>query len=315
MCMLIMPAFADWQNQGYYVDDSYYEDDGSRFILGLRGGVSFGRAKIKNDIGNLYGYYYMNESNGGVISALAWESAGEPDGYVYAGYGDLSTLPAKKDFSKTAFAGGGSIGFTIPYNPQWRLEAGYDFVSETDYNQIPLFDGNINVTGGDIGNAVVHVSSGGATATVETDVLSVMAYYDFFEGRQKNLREIIPYVGFGIGYASSKTTLKLSDIYGDLSTDSDLQNYGTPDASGVLQFTPPSDKSKHPTSTNVALIGALGLSYGITDYTFLDFGARVMYIPRIKWELVNSDGSQHRDWFSADNMIYTNVMVGLRFEF
>ena len=82
-----------------------------------------------------------------------------------------------------------------------------------------------------------------------------------------------------------------------------------------MQFDSPSDKSKNPSSVNIAVIGALGFSYGITEFTFLDVGARVMYIPSIKWELTNSDGSSHREWFSASNMIYTNFMVGLRFEF
>lgn len=221
----------------------------------------------------------------------------------------------KKDFSKIAFTAGGSIGFTIPYHPQWRLEAGYDHIAEINYNQIPLFEGDLNVSGGDIGDAIVHVSSSGVSTTVSTDIISVMAYYDFFEGNRKSANTIIPYVGFGIGYATSKTTLKLSDIYGDLSTDSDLQNYGTPDADGVLQFNPPSDKSKYPTSDNIALLGALGLSYGISQYTFLDFSARLMYVPKITWNLVNEDASQHREWFSAKNMMYTNLMIGLRFEF
>ena len=84
---------------------------------------------------------------------------------------------------------------------------------------------------------------------------------------------------------------------------------------GIIQFEPPTDASKYPTSTNVAAIGAIGASYGITQYTFLDFSARVMYIPSIKWNLVNSEGTQHREWFSAKDMIYTNLMLGLRFEF
>ena len=317
--MLIMlcvsPAFAGWQYGGYYIDDAYHDDDGTRFVLGFHGGLSWANAKIKNDIGNLDGYYYVNDTTGAVISAMAWEAADNPAGYSYAGYGDLSSLKAKKDFSKLAFTAGGSVGFTVPYYPQWRLEAGYDHIAEIDYNQIPLFEGNLSVSGGDIGNAVVHVSSSGATATISTDVVSVMGYYDFFDGKQKSLNTVIPYVGFGLGYAASKTTLKLADIYGDLSTDSDLKNYGTADANGVLQFEPPSEKSKYPTSTNIAILGALGLSYGITEYTFLDFGARIMYIPKIKWQLVNSDASLHRDWFSAKDMIYTDLLIGLRFEF
>ena len=313
--MSVAPAVAGWQYDGYYLDDSYYQENDTRFVIGFRGGVSWSHAKIKNDIGNLYGYYYIDETTGDVVSSMAWEAAGSPSGYLSAGYGDLSSLPAKKDFSKWTFTAGASVGFTIPYHPRWRLEAGYDHISETNYNQIPLFDGDLDVSGGEIGDAVVHVSSSGVTSTISTDVVSAMAYYDFFEGDKKQLNRIIPYIGLGVGYATSKTTLKLADIYGDLSTDSDLQNYGTPDSDGVLQFTPPSDKSKYPSSENVAAIGALGLSYGITDYTFIDFGARVIYIPKITWELVNSDASLHREWFSAKNMLYSNFTVGLRFEF
>ena len=314
MMMCIAPAFAGWQYDGYYIDDSYYTEDYTKFVIGFRGGLSWANAKIHNEIGNLYGYYYVNETTGDVISAMAWEAAGSPAGYLSAGYGDLSTLPAKENFSKWAFTAGGSIGFTIPYHPNWRLEAGYDHISETDYNRIPLFDGDLNVSGGDV-EGVVRVSSGGATSTVSTDIVSAMAYYDFFDGNKRPLNTLVPYIGLGVGYATSKTTLKLADIYGDLSTDSDLQNYGTADADGVIQFMPPSDKSKYPSSENIAGIAALGVSYGIAEYTFLDFGARVIYIPKITWNLVNSDGSQHREWFSAKNMIYSNFTVGLRFEF
>ena len=312
LCVLsVAPAFAGWQYDGYYVDDSYYTEDDTKFVIGFRGGLSWANAKIKNEIGNLYGYYYVNETTGEVVSALAWEAAGSPEGYYDAGYGDLSTLPAKEKFSKWAFTAGANIGFTVPYHPNWRLEAAYDHIAETDYNEIPLFDGDLNLSSGD----VVHVSSSGATSTISTDIISAMAYYDFFSDNKKPLNTIIPYIGLGVGYASSKTTLKLADIYGDLSTDSDLQNYGTADADGVIQFTPPSDKSKFPTSENVEAIGALGFSYGITKYTFLDFGARVIYIPKITWNLVNSDATLHREWFSAKDMIYSDFTIGLRFEF
>jgi len=313
--LVVAPAFAGWQYNGYYTNDGYYSDDGSRLTISARGGISFARAKIQNDMGNLYGYYYMNNANGDIVSELAWQAAGEPVGYTYAGYGDLATLPAKKDFSKMAFAAGASIGFTVPYHPQWRLEAGFDHIAETDYNQIPLFEGDLQLTGSEYGDAIAHVSSGGATADISTDIISVMAYYDFFEGKRKPLNQLIPYIGFGAGYATSKTSLKLADIYGDLSTDSDLKNYGTTDSDGVVQFEPPTDKSKNPTSTNVAVLGTVGVSYGISEYTFLDFNARVMYIPKIKWELVNSDATQHREWFSAKDMMYTNLMIGIRFEF
>lgn len=314
-CFASMPALAGWQYDGYYIKDGYYTDDGSRFTISLRGGLSLANAKMENKVGNLDGYYYINPDTGVAVSLtyFADEAEANSSGFTDIAVGNIANLPVKKNFSKTAFTAGGSIGFTVPNHPQWRLEAGYDYIAETEYNEVPLFEGAMQVKGEY--NGTIHVSSSGVTSTISTDVISVMAYYDFFDGNEKQLNQLIPYVGFGLGYASSKTTLKLSDIYGDLSTNSDLQNYGTPDSSGIIQFEGPSDSSKYPTSTNVAALGAIGASYGISQYTFLDFSARVMYIPTIKWNLVSNDGTQHREWFNAKDMIYTNFTVGVRFEF
>ena len=60
---------------------------------------------------------------------------------------------------------------------------------------------------------------------------------------------------------------------------------------------------------------ALGASYGLTQQMFFDFGVRAMYIPRVKWGLTNVDDTKHREFFSAENLIYINAMVGIRFEF
>ena len=312
---IVSPAFAGWQYNGYYVKDGYYQDDGSRFTISLRGGLSLANAKMENKVGNLDGYYYINPTTGAAVSLryFATEADADAAGFTDIAVGNIGSLPAKEKFSKTAFTAGGSIGFTVPNRPQWRLEAGYDYISETEYNQVPLFVGPMQVNGE--WNGTIHVSSSGVTSTVATDVISAMAYYDFFDGNKKQLNQIIPYVGLGVGYASSRTTMKLSDIYGDLSTDSDMLNYGTPDSDGIIQFNPPSDTSKYPTSTNVAALAAIGAAYGISEYTFLDFSVRVMYIPEIKWNLVSNDGSQHREWFAAKDMLYTNFMLGLRFEF
>jgi len=308
-------AFAGWQNDGYYINDGYYVDNGSRFVIGFRGGISWAKAKMKNEMGTLEASYYRDTRNDTFITDLGYQNiidslpSGETDPYEPAGVGDIAALPVRKDFSKMAFTAGGSIGFTLPYHPQWRLEAGFDHISETDYNETPFLEGDIYLSGGDS----AHIFSSGVTSTVTTDIVSVMAFYDFFEGNQKQLDTIIPYIGFGVGYASSKTTLKLTDIYGDLSKDSDLQNYGTvDDTSGVIQFADPTN-NEAPTSSNIALIGSLGASYGISEYTFLDFNFRFMYVPKITWDLVN--GSAHRDWFAAKDMMYTNFMIGLRFEF
>lgn len=305
-------ALAGWQSNGYYINDSYYVDDGSRFVISLRGGLSLANAKMKNEMGSLEADYYAS-ADGDVISEVAFQSIGgdiyhpEEKGYTYVGAGNVASLPVKKDFSKMAFTAGGSIGFTVPYHPQWRLEAGFDHVSETDYNETPFLEGDLTLSS----DVSAHVFSSGVTSTVTTDIISVMAFYDFYEGKQKQLNQFIPYIGFGIGYASSKTTLKLVDIYGDLSKDSDLVNYGTL-TDGVIQFADPSNNDA-PTSSNVAFLGSLGTSYGISKYTFIDFNFRLMYVPKINWQLVN--GASHRDWFAAEDMFYTNFTVGLRFEF
>ncbi|MBR5904431.1 MAG: hypothetical protein IKZ49_02745 [Alphaproteobacteria bacterium] len=312
MCMFANTAMAGWQYNGYYIKDGYYSDDGSRFIIGFNGGLSWGNASITNEVGSLQASYYMNSTTGVVISGTAYallDSTQQAE-YVDIGIGDVSELKAKKDFSKTAFAAGAYIGFTIPNHPQWRLQAGYDHIAETDYDRIPLFEGDISLTSG----YSAHVYSSGVKSTITTDIISIMAVYDFFEGNTKPMNTIIPYVGIGAGYSMSKTTLKLTDIFGDLSQDADLINYGTLE-NGILVFDNPNGSDKYPTSNNIALLGTLGISYGINEYTYLDLNARVMYVPKISWQIANSDGTQHRDWFGAENMIYSNVMLGLRFEF
>ncbi len=310
--MFASAAHAGWQYDGTYIGDGWYTDDGSRFVMSVRGGMAFGNAKIQNDIGSLTGEYYYNPSDGMVISAQYYESLTAEDraSFQYAGIGELGNLPAKENFSEFSFAAGASLGWTLPNRPQWRLEVGWDHITESEYNVSPLFSGEMSLTGGVVSGIVINADSGGVQSKVSTDIISAMAFYDFFDGLQKPLQTVIPYVGFGIGYADSKTTLNLADLYGDLSTSVDLRNFGKLDSNDIIQFY----RSEHSTS-NVAGLVALGLSYGITDTMFLDFGARVAYVPRVKWVLTNEDDTRTRDWFSAKNLIYTNVMLGLRFEF
>jgi hypothetical protein len=305
-------AFAGWQYDGYYVDDGAYADDGSRFVIGAYGGISFINGKMKNEIGSLQASYYANIYNDVVISDTAYASLSTEQraDYEYVGIGEVSELPVTKNLSKTAFAAGGYIGFTVPYHPQWRLQLGIDHISEINYDKIPLFEGEITLTSG----YSAHVYSSGVKSTLTTDIISVMAAYDFYEGIKKPTNTIIPYVGMGIGYAMSKTTVNLTDIYGDLSKDSDLNNYGEME-NGILIFDNPSDADKYPASNNIAVLGMVGAAYGINQYTFLDFGVRLMYVPKTVWSIANSDGTQHRNWFAADNMFYTNLMLGLRCEF
>lgn len=308
-------AHANWQYAGNYAKDGFYSDDGSRFVLSLRGGMAISSGSIKNEIGELSSDYYINSTSGVIISSSAYASCaaaggGTCTGYTPAGTGNVGDLAAKNDFSTTSVATGFSLGWTIPNDPQWRVELGWDHILETEYNESPLFNGDLMLVGGAVDGMASDISSGGSYASVTTDVISAMFFYDFFDGIQKQSKELIPYIGFGVGYADSKTKLILSDLYGDLSLALDLQSYGVADDYNILQFYK-SEKD----NANIAGLLALGVSYGISDRMFLDLGVRFMYIPKITWTLSDSTDERHRDWFSANDIIYSNVMLGVRFEF
>lgn len=305
-------AHANWQYPVNSHRDTWNGDDGMRFVLSVRGGAAYGRADIKNEIGGVTGGYLMDLTSGELVTAT-WFAYKYPDvtdpstvGYADAGYGRLGDLPAKDDYSEMSFAAGFSAGLTLPNSPQWRLEFGYDHIAETEYNQSPLFEGTMSLTSG----LSVEAQSGAVQSSLASDIYSVMAFYDFFSGIEKPLGTMIPYIGLGAGYADTKTVLQLTDSYGDLSDVYELRNFGIMDSNNIIQF----NKAENHTS-NLAPVAAIGISYGISDKMFLDLGMRAMYLPKIKWKLASSDNEMKRDWFSAENMVYINAMIGLRVEF
>jgi hypothetical protein len=105
----------------------------------------------------------------------------------------------------------------------------------------------------------------------------------------------------------------MTDEYGDLS--------GNLSFSGFLETGSPVYLYTSQTHTNgFSLSGAIGLSYGINENMFFDIGARATFIPKIKWALNNdangaAQSPKERDIFSAENIIFTSVYAGLRFEF
>lgn len=313
-CLMFGAARANWEYPGYYVGEGAYTDDGGRFIVSVRGGASVGMGTIKNEIGELTPLYYMSPDGSVIMSELGYYQCtdrGQCADYIPAGYVNLGDLPATKDFESFGFAAGASLGWTIPNSPQWRIELGWDHISESEYNASPFIEGEAPLFGGSVSDVTAVISSGAVQSKVVTDIISVMAFYDFFDGIQKPTRTVIPYIGFGVGYADIKTTLQLSDPYGDLSGIYELLPYGVKEQDdSVIQF-----YRSELSSANIAGVLALGLSYGITENMFFDIGARVAYIPRIRWALSNEDASQYRDWFSAENAIYANIMLSLRFEF
>lgn len=298
-------ARANWQYSGEYTYNMAYTDSGERATVSLRGGMTYAMAKVKNEVGSIVPSFCVNRTTGEIILLGAGEDCSSYSGFEDAGTGNYGDLKAS-DLSGIGFSGGASIGWVLPNRPQWRLELGWDHFSEIDYNETPLFSGKMKLSGGD----TVSIESGSVQSTISSDIFSVMAYYDFFDGVQKPLSKMIPYIGLGFGYADIKTTLNLSDPWGDLSQAEDLTNFGTPNEHGVIQF----NRSKT-NSSSVAGVAALGFSYGLNKYLFVDLGARLSYIPSVKYRLVNSDDTRRMDLFSAKNLIYTNIMLGVRFEF
>ena len=310
-CMVSSVARAGWEYDGEHINDGYYRDDGRRFIILVRGGMSYGMAKMKNDIGTLTSEFWYDPNGGSIVSGAYHDSCGAACGdFVYAGIADIGKLPMNKNYKEMAFTGGAAIGWVLPWTPHWRFQVDWDYMSEAEYNASPMLEGKVPLEGGDVEGLSVNIRSGGVQSTVTTNVITAMAIRDFYDGWDKPMRKFIPYAGFGLGYADSDTVLNLSDLYGDLSSSVDLQTFGEMDDYGILQF-----YSAKKSSSNLAGIVTLGMSYGVSESFFLDFGFRFIYVPKIKWALGNVDGSRSRDWFHTENVLYSNFVFGFRWEF
>ncbi len=296
-------ARANWEYGDDRVTTGWYQDDGRRFIIAVRGGIAYGMAKLKNEVGTLGADYYGD--NGQVFPC---SDASGCSAYEFLGTGNIGTLPMNKDFEQVSFMGGVAIGWTLPWTPQWRFQIDWDYIAESEYSASPLFSGDMHLTGGSKDS--IHFNSGSVQSTITTNVFTTMAIRDFYDGWSKPLRKVIPYAGVGLGYADSETVLNLSDSYGDLSGYWDLQKFGEVDDYGIVQF-----HSSKRSSSNLAGVVTVGFSYGVSEGFFLDSGFRFIYLPRIKWALSNSDESQSRDWFSAENILYSTFVFGFRWEF
>ncbi|MCL2748500.1 MAG: hypothetical protein FWE50_00280 [Alphaproteobacteria bacterium] len=277
-------AHANWE---YSAPSGYFGDDGGRLTIAVRGGMAFGTGSIKNDLGFV----------------LFEVDPGDPS----LGYINIGDMPVAKSFSSFTWAGGVGIGWAVAGSPQWRLEANWDHIGQSDYNAAPMFRGDVRSSVGDLYEAEFS----GVQSTVTTELFSAMAYYDFFDGLQKPIKEFIPYIGFGMGYAHSETVLNLTDIQGELLNQSLLADF----EDGLGGF-----YTSTTTTNNVALSGALGFSYGLAENVFLDLGLRLLWVPKIQWalnnELANSPaGEKSKDVFSVHNAFYGMAMAGIRFEF
>jgi len=222
---------------------------------------------------------------------------------------DLGAFPLTKEYKDFAFAGGASIGMAIEHSPNVRLELDWLHIAESRFDADPLFEGEENLPV--LGWYVYPVLS--AASSVQTDVVSAFVYYDFFNGQRKPPRTMIPYVGAGIGFATSATILTLADKYDDFANDPDMHGF-LEDGSSMNYYT-----SKTETN-NIALSAAIGAAYGIGEGIYFDVGARASWVPKIRWALNNEAKedkitSKERSIFSAENIVFVNIYAGLRFEF
>jgi hypothetical protein len=302
IALCALGARANWEYGGGY------HDDGERFTVSVRGGVAMPFAKMKNNLGGMLADYYTDGA-GNVYDSLKCPG-GDCSSLTYIGRVNLGDLPVAKKYDSFSWAGGASVGMTVAGNSGWRAELDWLHISESDYSANPLFAGDVEMTIGIVPQAVA-----GAQTTVSTDVISAMIYYDFFGGSAKPAETVIPYIGLGLGYATSTAALALSDNYGDLMNDLTIcENFGKQAGLVCDYYASSTDTS------GFSISGAVGFSYGIEEGVFLDIGARATFVPKIKWALNNSADTaaatvKEREIFSATNVVFTSVYAGVRFEF
>ncbi|MCL2758296.1 MAG: hypothetical protein FWE64_03175 [Alphaproteobacteria bacterium] len=309
-------ADAQWERR------PVWHDDGMRVTLSVRGGFAMGAGRIRNEYGFMPENYYDIYNEWDIFVANATETYvyrvlfGNPEfsGFTwdYIGTVDIGALSAGGRYKTTGFSGNVAVGFTLPNSPQWRLEADWLHFSETAFKSSPMFNGVGPYSPG-LGD-VVTISSSDVRARTTGDIVSMMMYYDFFEGRAKRPNEFIPYIGFGFGYASMRTVLELLDLFGELSDQPSLEHMGDPGLYVRDFYT-----SENNFGTIAGTVAA-GFSFGIMDGLFLDGSVRLTYIPKVMFSLNNDfvadfPGSRTADVFSVTGLTYTTILFGLRAEF
>ncbi|MDR1027430.1 MAG: hypothetical protein LBL46_03385 [Rickettsiales bacterium] len=301
-------ANANWEYAGRGGPGGSGADD-ARFVFAVRAGAAMPQAKMTNDLGLMENHYW---DCGGVNTPC--DEADLPEGYI--GMVDLGLLPVNAKYNTASFAGGASAGVAFG---GLRLEIDWMRVAQSNFSASPLFFGSVYMYGdpdldGNLdGIFEYHDNSvAAARASVSTDIISAMIYYDF--GRPSRGR-VTPYIGAGFGYAASTAVLTLVDTWGDLAANMTLDGVGTALPDGAIEF-----YTSETITTNFAATAAAGFAFGIADGVFLDIGGRASYVPRISWTLNNGsenggDITHSRGIFSAENVIFLSGYAGVRFEF
>ncbi|MDR1826618.1 MAG: hypothetical protein LBQ49_02910 [Rickettsiales bacterium] len=283
-------------------------DDGARMTVSVRAGLAKPTAKMKNDLGSVVVDYWETPDAIYPNYSLCIGDPDNPADCTHWGNVDLGQdLSIAGKYDSISFAGGVSVGFVFGGSPNIRAEADWLRITESTFSADPLLKG---VVAGNDGDAAMQYALS-ARATVSTDIISAMIYYDIFEGASKPMGVAVPYIGFGIGYASSSVKLDLTDTYYDTAGQLSFDIF----RAGTVDF-----YASESTVNNFSASAALGVSYGIQEGIFFDVGARATYVPMITWAVNNlsdTDAETHKERaiFSAENVIFINVYAGLRFEF
>ena len=288
---------ANWEYSGGRGRDA---DDGARFVIAVRGGAAMPQAEMKNDLGLMKTSYW---NCGGVNEPC--DSTNLTVGYV--GMVNLGQLPVNAKYDSPSFAGGVSAGVAL--GSGLRIELDWLRVAESDFSASPLFFGPTYMAGVDE-DRDNNVAT--ARASVSTDIISAMFYYDL--GRPA-ARRATPYIGAGFGYAASTAVLTLVDTWGDLSANMTLDGVGTLLADGAMEFW-----TSQTIAGNYAVSAAACIAFGLDDGILLDIGARASFVPRISWMLNNGEENggvitRSRGIFSAENVMFLSAYAGVRFEF
>jgi len=300
---------------GYYTwEENYsYRPNIPQNYVAIRAGYSMISGNFNNTIGNSY-TTYVRACDG------SWdETTGECDG-TYVGYGASSQFNAAYDLMIDG------IAFWKEYDVDSELDAntgrlavafgGYlssnrNIRVEGEFNKYMTFEHDDNRAY--IGYQKETLDSG-ATYTPKEDVDDAMAvsytstidssnamlnvYYDFNDGYPKK-GSFTPFVGFGVGIAINKVQFALKDQEKEFETF--LKTYI--DENGIYPTT---------TTTKESLAWALmlGGTYVLNRNTSLELGLRYSNIGSAEWAF-----DEYQSFFEAEEMISTEMFMGLKFNF
>ncbi|MCL2629187.1 MAG: hypothetical protein FWD33_00605 [Alphaproteobacteria bacterium] len=293
-------------------------DDGGRFYIAARGGLAmnFG-GRLNNSLGGMTSIPFYAEfdpstglSTGYVVNEELWIQMGSPtptEGWAPIGVINFGDLKPQKDLEIRTWTTNFAIGGVLPNANNIRIEASWDRISESSYNSTPLLGGDVVTVGAPASMLLPDLDVISMSSKLSTDIYMAMIYFDFFEGA-RGPGQLMPYIGLGIGYASTDAIVSAFDYSGVL--DGTVLGLAFEDTATGAFFLSETQ------SNGFAAAAAAGFSYGLNRFAFLELGAKVTLAPKTQFKLSNPLGMEQalvetRGAYS----LYGSILAGLRFEF